>query len=206
MSWTGFTSTDFAAFDIPGLPERMEAIRERIQPKFHDVWTELRGELEPLAGRELYLHVARHARRTVNPPQDTWMAISHHPRGYKQHPHFQFGLWEDRLFIWFALIYEVPDKTRLAARLLKQRKAVAQAAAGHPFDLSTDHMDKQSAAFTAAGLKRALERFRDVKSAELLIGRQIPSGDPLCGQREALVETILDTYRALMPVYRLCLD
>jgi uncharacterized protein YktB (UPF0637 family) len=34
MTFTGFIPTDFAAFQIDGLEARMEAIRERIQPKF----------------------------------------------------------------------------------------------------------------------------------------------------------------------------
>ena len=38
------------------------------------------------------MHVAKHARRSVNPPIDTWVAFAPNKRGYKMLPHFQIGL------------------------------------------------------------------------------------------------------------------
>ena len=45
-----------------------------------------------LAGRPVYVHVAKHARRTVNPPPETWAAFSHEARGYKKTPHFALAV------------------------------------------------------------------------------------------------------------------
>src|SRR5699024_11327687 len=65
-------------------------------------------DVRAMVGSDMHLHIAKHARRTVNPPNDTWMAIAGNKRGYKKHPHFQVGLWDDHLFIWLAYIYELP--------------------------------------------------------------------------------------------------
>lgn len=95
MDFTGFMEEDFDAFTIDGLDERMEAIRERIQPKFKSIGDELSGPLSEMTGKEMHVHIAKHARRTKNPPNDTWMAFCHDKRGYKKHPHFQIGLFDD---------------------------------------------------------------------------------------------------------------
>ncbi|GAE91794.1 hypothetical protein JCM21714_751 [Gracilibacillus boraciitolerans JCM 21714] len=118
MTFNGFNEKDFETFQISGLDERMEAIQERIQPKFRDIYNEIENELAELADHKMYLHIAKHARRTVNPPKDTWSAYCHNKRGYKKHPHFQVGLWNDNLFIWLAYIYELPQKSEIAEKFL----------------------------------------------------------------------------------------
>src|SRR5690625_5408059 len=77
----------------------MTAIQERIQPKFKKIGEALTEDVRAMVGSDMHLHIAKHARRTVNPPNDTWMAIAGNKRGYKKHPHFQVGLWDDHLFI-----------------------------------------------------------------------------------------------------------
>ncbi len=116
----GFTKEDFQVFHISGLDERMDAIKNRIQPKFHEIGAQLATDLSMMIGNEMHLHIARHARRTVNPPNDTWLAIADNKRGYKKHPHFQVGLFDDHLFIWLALIYELPSKAVIANMFLER--------------------------------------------------------------------------------------
>src|SRR6478735_5437092 len=124
MSFTGFTQDDFDTFAIDGLDGRMEAIRERIQPKFKALGDSLAQDLSLFAGTEMFLHIAKHLRRKINPPVDTWMAICPNKRGYKQVPHFQVGLFDDRVFIWLALIYELPNKSNIATTYLKHIKTI----------------------------------------------------------------------------------
>ncbi|WP_028611177.1 YktB family protein [Paenibacillus harenae] len=201
----GFTQADFDVFQLQGLEERMEAIQQQIQPKFRAIGQQLSAGIAVHAGIEMHLHVARHARRKVNPPKDTWLAIGSNKRGYKAHPHFQLGLFDDHLFIWLAFIYEVPNKKAIAASLLKQIDQVI-AAVPHDYVLSMDHMKKDSAAvsgMTRRDWKEALVRFRDVQKAELLIGRHVQAGDPLLQDGDALLRFASSTCEALMPIYRL---
>ena len=65
MDLQGFTKKDFKTFEIDGLAERMDAIQKRIQPKFAEIGTELVDYLSAQLGNEVFLHIAKHARRTV---------------------------------------------------------------------------------------------------------------------------------------------
>lgn len=203
----GFTQDDFDVFRLQGLEERMAAIQSRIQPKFRAIGQLLAADLTARAGNEMYLHIARHARRKVNPPKDTWLAICSNKRGYKAHPHFQLGLFDDHLFLWLALIYEVPNKSGIATAFLNRLDDVMETVPSS-YMISLDHMKKD--AIAAGGMTRqdwtdALTRFRDVQKAELLIGRHIQADDALLRDGDALLEFAASTYETLMPLYRLAI-
>ncbi|WP_141505881.1 DUF1054 domain-containing protein [Paenibacillus luteus] len=204
-SLPGFTQADFDVFHLEGLEERMAAIQNQIQPKFRSLGEQLSVDAAVHAGNEMYLHVARHARRKVNPPKDTWLAICNNKRGYKAHPHFQLGLFDDHLFIWLALIYEVPNKANIATAFLKQIDSVI-ATVPQDYVLSLDHMKKDSQAVSEMSKqdwKDALVRFRDVQKAELLIGRHVQVNDPILRDGDALLAFASSTYQKLMPLYHM---
>ena len=92
MSFSGFTPSDFKVFDIPGFKPRMEAIKSRIRPKLEAVGRELLPDVARIGGAPAFAHVAKHARRTVNPPDDTWVAFALDKRGYKKHCHFKVAV------------------------------------------------------------------------------------------------------------------
>lgn len=204
MTFEGWGEEDFAVFDLEGLELRMEGIRSRIQPKFHAIAQELCMDLSVLTGNQMHVHIARHARRKVNPPVDTWMALCHSARGYKQHPHFEVGLFNDRVFIRLALIYELPNKREIADRLLKQQKKLFQALP-REFMISVNHMKKDStkplASMFAKDITTILQRFRDVKSAEFLIGRVLPKDDPILVDGPTFIQLARDTFTQLVPMY-----
>ncbi|MGG5253095.1 YktB family protein [Neobacillus sp. SM06] len=203
MEFKGFTKTDFDTFQIAGLDERMEAIRERIQPKFQTIGQGLTNDLSVRIGNEMFLHIAKHARRTVNPPKDTWLAIAHNKRGYKQHPHFQVGVFDDHVFVWLAFIYELPRKAEIAANFLAHFDEVVKLIPEN-FVISLDHMKKDAdsvANMGKDGLRSALERFRDVKKAEFLVGRHIAKDNPLLKNGPAFVDFVKETFETLVPLY-----
>lgn len=208
MTFTGFSPQDFAVFSIQGLDERMEAIREQIQPKFRDLGTLMCDDLAALAGNEMFLHIAKHARRTVNPPKDTWLAICHDKRGYKKHPHFQIGLFDDHVFLWLAYIYEVPNKQEIAEGFLENIHKLKELIPDD-FVLSLDHTQKASMSmegFNEEQLQETLTRFRDVKKAEFLVGRHIPMNDPILNHPEEFIGIARYTFQTLMPLYQLSLQ
>lgn len=201
MTFTGFKQSDFDVFTIEGLDERMTAIQEKIQPKFQQIGNQLLDDVSAIAGSEMYLHIAKHARRTVNPPNDTWLAIAGNKRGYKKHPHFQVGLWDDRLFIWLAFIYELPDKTKIAKNFLDNTAMFEELPKN--FHISLNHMKKDAESIENIDLEKALVRFRDVKKAEFLIGKQLSPTDSVVQNGEELTEFIKQVYQQLIPFYRL---
>ncbi|WP_077601042.1 YktB family protein [Oceanobacillus sojae] len=198
-----FIKEDFQTFLIDGLDERMEAIQNRIQPKFQVIGEDLVSFLSEKTGQELYLHIAKHARRTVNPPKDTWLAIADNKRGYKKHPHFQVGLFDDHLFIWLALIYELPNKQKIAQNYLNSFNEIKSLP--ESFVVSLDHTKKDSISLEELSQKD-LERFRDVKKAEFLIGKHLSYDDPILQNDKELFAAITETYEQLLPLYQLAID
>ena len=197
-----FTQHDFDTFKIDGLAERMEAIQTRIQPTFQKLGDALIDDVQALVGSEMYVHIAKHARRTVNPPNDTWMAFAGNKRGYKKHPHFQIGLWDDHLFIWLAFIYELPNKTNMAANFLHHIDEL-DTIIPDDYVISLDHMKKDAVKKQDIDLEKALTRFHDVKKAEFLVGRHIQPNDPILQDQDALLACIKETYQTLIPIYRM---
>ncbi|XOQ16617.1 MAG: UPF0637 protein ABC2405 [Shouchella clausii] len=204
MPLPGFTKSDFETFLIDGLEERMAAIRSNIQPKFQVIGAELRDELSTLLGNEMFLHIAQHARRTTNPPNDTWLAVAGNKRGYKKHPHFQVGLFDDHLFIWLAFIYELPEKGNIAKTFLENKQLIEEIVPSN-YVVSVDHTKKEANPLSELDLTQSLERFRDVKKAEWLVGRHFAKGSETVENGEQLMDAIRETVKTLLPLYQLSL-
>ncbi|WP_053219807.1 YktB family protein [Virgibacillus senegalensis] len=203
MEINGFSKKDFDTFKIDGLEARMGAIRERIQPKFQVIGDELKDHLAAKLGNEMFLHIAQHARRSVNPPADTWLAVAANKRGYKKHPHFQVGLFDDHMFIWLALIYELPEKQTIAKTYLDNMDALKQLPEN--FVVSLDHTKK--AAMPISDLREEdLIRFRDVKKAEFLVGKHIDPDSSTAQDGDKLLQEVKQTCDTLLPFYKLAIS
>ena len=91
MSFNGFTPSDFKVFEIPGFKPRMEAIKGRIRPKLGRSGASCSGRGPHRRGRDLRAR-RQPPRRTVNAPDDTWVAFALDQRGYKKHCHFKVAV------------------------------------------------------------------------------------------------------------------
>ncbi|MFC4556970.1 YktB family protein [Virgibacillus kekensis] len=205
MEFNGFTEDDFKTFEIEGLDQRMDAIRERIQPKFKAIGDALADDISELTGNEMHIHIAQHMRRTKNPPKDTWMAFCHNKRGYKKHPHFQIGLFDDHLFIWLAYIYELPEKQEIASRFLNHLDDI-KASVPDDYVVSLDHTKKEATKMKDVDLEQALTRFKNVKKAEFLVGRHIQPDSPLLKDGNAFLKEVKVTYSKLTPLYKVSMN
>lgn len=204
MNFTGFTKEDFQALTVPGLEPRMEAIIGRVRPKLEALGAELSPYLSALCGEEMYPHVAKHARRTVNPPKDTWVAWAASKRGYKALPHFEVGMFSTHLFIVFAVIYESPNKT-VFARYLDKKASEIKNTLPDQFYWSLDHMDPGGTSHAEADsalLKEWAEKLSTVKKAEIICGLRLEQDDSLLVDGVQLLKTIEETFEALLPLYK----
>lgn len=205
VSIIGLDNRDFEVFEINGLEARMEALIERVRPKLHQLGEVLSPTLTEMCGEEMFPHVAKHARRTVNPPNDTWVAFANHKRGYKAHPHFQVGMWSTHVFIQFAIIYECPNKSIFAERALFELQSIRRAIPDH-FVWSKDHMVPTGLThgqLTDEELADLLTRLKTVKASELTCGIHIQRGDPILADGKALLKVIIETFSTLLPLYRI---
>ncbi|AIK38410.1 DUF1054 domain-containing protein [Bacillus pseudomycoides] len=206
MTLQTFKEKDFAVFSVDGLEERMNAIKTNIHPKLEALGEQFSHYLSEQTGETFFYHVAKHARRKVNPPNDTWVAFSTNKRGYKMLPHFQIGLWGTHAFIYFGLIYECPQKVEAAHAFL-----------GHLNDLKTnipndfvwsiDHTKpgvKPHNMLEANELQKMIERLATIKKAELLVGIHISPEEFSTLTDEQFLTKVEATMQSLLPLYKIC--
>lgn len=203
MDKINWTSNDFAVFEIDGLEQRMEALTEVVRPKFQALGERYASYFSAQTGDEFFAHVAKHARRTINPPKDSWVAFAPYKRGYKSLPHFQIGLWNTHLFIIVAIIYEAPQKTEMATRLLQNMDQFDKLP--DDFIISGDHMSPAAVSLKTGREEGQLEdlliRLRDVKKGEFLVGRHISKEDAVNLSSEQFLQMTEKTFEALLPIY-----
>ncbi|AYC29112.1 YktB family protein [Paenisporosarcina cavernae] len=199
-----FTKSDFEVFEVDGLEQRMQALTEIVRPKFQQFGDRYKTYFTESFGNEFHVHIAKHLRRTVNPPKDSWVALAPNKRGYKAIPHFQIGLWGSHAFIILAVIYEAKDKSLMAERLLKKLPTLKKLPAD--FVVSGDHMSPEGVTLKDAKkeiLESLLVRLRDVKKGEFVIGRHIPREEAITMSDEEFAKLIEETFEKLLPVYNI---
>lgn len=194
-----FNEKSFAVFTIDGLDQRMDKIRQEIQPIFTTIGTNLVEELSEKTQRPFYLHIAQHRRRTVHPPENTWAAISEGRRGYKMSPHFQIGIWPEYVFMWLSIIDQPKDQKRYAAILEDSLSTLLQLPADTMINL--DHTTAPILAANEETLTPALTRLATVKKAEFQIGRVIQRDSGLWQDPQQALLYMMETYQTLLPLY-----
>ncbi|WP_318765803.1 DUF1054 domain-containing protein [Lactiplantibacillus carotarum] len=195
-----FTQQDFDIFDDPTLAGRMNLIKTVIDPKFEAVAPKIMQQIQPAGGAPFYAHVAKHLRRFKNPPVDTWVAFSQNKRSYKAWPHFELGLWPDRLFMYF----DVLDEGKASVQAQLSVAALTQIFNDLPTDMvvSNNHGVAATQPATPENVAQMLAKFDQYKHSELVVGRSLMKTDPIFNQPEALEQRILTTFTTLMSIYQ----
>lgn len=205
MNQLKFTKKDFDTFKIEGLDDRMEVLKESVRPKLERLGKYFAPILQGITNDEMNVHVAKHARRSVNPPEDSWVAFSNSKRGYKKLPHFQIGLWETHVFVWFALIYESPLKKEYGALLEDHLQDISQQIPEN-FVWSADHTKPDTLSNSELSneqLKTLLERLQTIKKAELLCGITISKEDVMKMNNREFLSVIEHAFKEVAYLYRL---
>jgi len=201
-------SADFKVFDVQGFQPRMGAIRTRIRPKLELLGRSLAPALARSVGDETFAHVAKHARRTANPPADTWVAFASDKRGYKKHCHFKVAVSRHCVRFLFEVGPEHAEKRRWAAAwkknagkiapVLRRMKGLAWFKNEHDETPAAPLGDLTSEAL--ADLADEIGRTRD---GQLVLGRAVSAEDAARWTEAEYRTAALETFRALLPLYRL---
>ncbi|UJW58288.1 DUF1054 domain-containing protein [Bacillus sp. A116_S68] len=203
MVFNGFTNEDFDVFAVDGLDERMTAIKATIRPKLEELGEHFSAYLAEKTNEEMYYHVAKHARRKVNPPADTWVAFANSKRGYKKLPHFQIGLFGTHVFVWFAVIYESPVKEELGKTFKAEIDDIYNKIPGS-FHWSVDHTKPETLQHNNTSkedLDKMFDRLTNVKKAELLCGVCLSPDDKTVQSGQAFIKKVEETFTTLLPLY-----
>ncbi|ATD30737.1 YktB family protein [Macrococcoides bohemicum] len=198
-----FTKKDFDVFYIDGLAPRMEALIETTRPKLEALGEHFSAYLSEHTDETFYPHVAKHLRRKTNPPNDTWVAFATNKRGYKMLPHFQIGLFGSHAFVLFGVIYESPDKDRMAKKWKKQIKTIQEL--GDEYIIKGDHMKENYDVIKDLkqnDIEAYINRLINVKKGELMFGKVFYPGDAALKSDKAFIQEIEKTYFELLPLYQ----
>ncbi len=208
MPFSGFKAADFKVFEIPGFKPRMEAITTRIRPKLEAVGRELLPDVSRIGGSEAFAHVAKHARRTVNPPDDTWVAFALDKRGYKKHCHFKVAVSRGAVRFLFEAGPEHADKKRWAAAwkrhapklapVLRRGKELAWFKNEH--DETPTAVLSELPADEIARLGEELVKRRD---GQLVLGRAVAAEEAARWAPDDCARIARQTFQLLAPLYRL---
>jgi hypothetical protein len=126
----GFTPTDFEVFRIAGFGARMEKIYEHVRPKLTRLGNELAPQLSRKLALEFFPHVAKHMRRTMNPPPETWVAFGPSSRGYKRYGYLALCISGAGLHARAVVKAEADDRAEMAERLTARSGDLAKEFAG----------------------------------------------------------------------------
>jgi uncharacterized protein YktB (UPF0637 family) len=196
----GFTPADFEVFSVEGFNERMQQIYAHVRPKLLRLGDELAPEIARRLHLEFFPHVARHARRTVNPPPETWAAFGPSPKGYKRFGYLALCISGAGIHAR-AVVKSEADMRPEMGRLLKARGAqLAKAFNGTgiarydkwDFRQMPEEVAAEADFFSILG--QSLEK----KSGGIDVGFGWKVRDALRLDREELI----DAFRELEPLYR----
>ena len=194
-----FKDDDFNIFSVETLDERMQLIREKIGPKFEQSAAAILPVLNE-SGQQWYAHIAKHLRRTTNAPDNTWVAFAPNKRGYKMMPHFELGIWADRIYFYLAVEENMkPNDTQSIVTKMNAARDLVRSLPSD-FVLSADHMINMSQSFNIQAYDDMVTRYHQVKHSEVLIGINILRGDQSFVQDTDLSQ-IITALKLLLPIY-----
>lgn len=208
MAFAGFTASDFRVFDLQGFKPRMTAIRGQVRPKLEALGAELLPAVARATGSEAFAHVAKHARRTVNPPDDTWVAFGPDRRGYKKECHFKVAISRRALRFLFEVGPECAEKKKwLAAWKKHAPKLIPAIKQAKGLAWFKNEHDEEPTALLANLSTEEITRLADelarTRDGQLVVGRRVADAEAVKWAPEEHRKTAIGTFQLLAPLYRL---
>lgn len=203
-----FDRKDFKVFDVTRFADRMHAIRERIQPRLHEIGESLGPVIADLLDQPVFAHVARHARRTVNPPEDTWVAFGLDKRGYKKDVHFKIAVSRNAVRLLFEVGPDYYDKSGWHRSWKREFGSLAgQLGKAPKLTWFRNEHDEDP----AAGLGRLeTDALRDLgqelvrrREGQLVLGRRLDEKAVLGMTEAAFRKAVIGTFQPLTPLFLL---
>jgi uncharacterized protein YktB (UPF0637 family) len=208
MPSPAFVAADFKTFDVKGFKPRMNEIRSRVRPKLGAFGESLALSVSRSVGGEVFAHVAQHARRTVNPPDDTWVAFGPDARGYKQHSHFKIAVSRHCVRFLFEIGPEHGDKRRWASTWKKNAPKLGPVLrrVKHLAWFKNEHDEEPSsplADLTPEKLGELADELTRTRDGQFVVGRAVPADEAARWTEAQYRAAALETFRTLAPLYRL---
>ena len=203
-----FTRDDFKIFDKAGFNERMGAIMTHIRPKLTSIGNELAPEISALVDCPLFVHVAKHARRTVNPPDDTWAALGASLRGYKADVHFKIAVSRHCVRFLFEAgpeYYAKADWVREWQRSFNRFSSSLRTAKELAW-FKSEHDEEPAAKLkdlAGSDLKKLADELTRRRDGQLALGRRIESTEFATLKPKQIRKIAADTFGPLSALFAL---
>jgi uncharacterized protein YktB (UPF0637 family) len=200
MATLGFLRRDFEVLAIEGFSTRMAKIDELINPRLTRLGSRLAPDLSQKLGMEFFPHIARHMRRTANPPAETWVAFGPSRAGYKRYGYLALCISAAGIHARTVVKSDADNRPEIA-RAIKSRSAdLEKSFRGtkiqqyQNWDCGELPRSTVAGADFFDGLGDALAK----KTGGIDVGFGWPVRDALTVDRAE----VLDAFRELEPLYR----
>ena len=193
-----FTKKDLEVFEIPGFADRMQVIADEIRPKLAKLGELIQPQLSRLVNHDLHTHVAEHARRSVNPPEETWVAFGPAKEGYKAYTHFAFCVGKEGVQARVMARQETDERVNLADNIKKYYPHLVEMKGKREMiDFARKQNGKYAAIENWEGfLTETVDRLKSVQTSYFDVGINLPlSGD--------LSSHAIQAFSKLVPFYAL---
>lgn len=201
-----FTAKDFKVFAIPDFAARMAAIRANIQPRLASIGAALSPRLSGLVDVPLHVHVAKHMRRTVNSPDDTWAAFGRDARGYKKDVHFRVSVSGQSVRLLFEAgpEYYAKDEwvrhwNRMFPSIVKDLQSMP--GLGWFRDEHEDEPAMELAAMRPAEFRALAKELTRRKDGQFVLGRRIADREFLKLNSDQFEKLAIATFTPLAPLF-----
>ncbi len=131
MAGLGLGPPDFALFEIDDPDERAQMLEEQLQPKLAVLGDQCLQGLARVAGKELFVHSAKVARRKGQAPEEALVAFSDSAKGFRGVPYLAVVMTRLHLHARVGVRGESPR--RVAMQKALEREAANLAKKGKPF-------------------------------------------------------------------------
>lgn len=207
VGFNGFPPEDFDIFAVPEFAPRMARIRQRLQPKLLRIGEALAPRFSEALQETVYPHVARHLRRTVNPPQETWVAFARSPRAYKPFVHLRVAINAEHIRVLVFCEDDAPDKSLFASNLQERAESLSDHFAHHPHLLSFDLQDAEGHllrghALSAAALRDFARRLQSVRTQHAAFGTVFHRDHPVVQNGPEFLDAVVAAVVNLSPLYQ----
>lgn len=205
-AFSGFKEADFAVFEVPGFAARMPLLKAQVKPRLTQIGEALPTRLSETLEEPVYPHVAQHLRRTVNAPEETWVAFSRTPRAYKPVVHLRVAVSAAKLRITVFVEDYADDKQLFADNLERNAEALSLYLAHHPTIQAYELQDSQGQNLRGhaldAGILRAFaQRMQRVKGQHAVFGIEFNKAHPVLQSGPELLDAIQQAAATLKPLY-----
>jgi len=202
MPTLGFNRADFEVFQVEGFNERMAELYAKVRPKLLRLGDELAPQLARKLHLEFFPHVAKHARRTVNPPPETWCAFGPSAKGYKRYPYLGLCISRFGLHARVVVKSEADHRPEMSAMLQTKTAELTRALNG-TMVARYDNWSFDALPATVPADRELWEQLAGAlakKTGSIDIGVGWPIREALRVDREE----VLEGFRELEPLYRAC--